>query len=68
MILFAIGVLLFVGIGVYLIAQRTEMSHAMSLFFGSQLAPGCAVAMGVLFLLLALGAVVLQQRGLFGVL
>ncbi len=66
MIGLVVSILFFVAIGVYLIVRRTEMAHAMALVLGSGLVPGCAVALGTSFILIAVAAGVCAALGLFG--
>lgn len=60
------AVVLFIAIGVVFIRGRKEMAQGMAMFTGATAIPGCAVAVGIAFLLLAVVAVVLQQLGLVG--
>jgi hypothetical protein len=60
------AVVLFIGIGVVFIRSREEMAQGMAMFTGAKALPGCAVAMGVAFFILAILALVLQQLGFVG--
>lgn len=60
------AVLLFVAIGVVFIRSRKELAQGIAMFSGATALPGCAVAIGVMFFLLALLAIILQQMGYIG--
>jgi hypothetical protein len=49
-----VAALLFVLVGIGLIAARTRLAGMQSMFAGGRMAPGCVVAQGVAFLVLAL--------------
>ncbi|MEA2240400.1 MAG: hypothetical protein QOC81_5124 [Thermoanaerobaculia bacterium] len=57
--------ILFALIGIAFIVRRSDLARAQSLVAGGRLGPGCAIAEGVLFLLMALAAVVMNRYGLF---
>ena len=59
-----IGVVLFTAIGIYLIIRRRESAQGQSLFVGSTVLPGCIVAEGVVFLLLAIAFLILHWMGI----
>lgn len=56
---------LFALIGLGFIVRRRDLARAQSLVAGGRLGPGCAVAEGVLLLLMALAAVLMNRYGLF---
>jgi len=64
MVWFAVA--LFVAIGVVFIRRRKELSEGIAMFSGATALPGCSVALGLMFFLLALLAIVLQQLGYIG--
>ena len=57
--------ILFVIVGLIFIIRRTDLARAQSLVAGGRLGAGCAVAEGILFLLMAIAAVVLHRYGWF---
>jgi predicted membrane-bound mannosyltransferase len=57
--------ILFALIGLGFIVRRHDMARMQSLVAGGRLGAGCAVAEGVLLLLMALAAVVMNRYGLF---
>jgi hypothetical protein len=57
--------ILFAAVGVAFIVRRGDLARAQSLVAGGNLAPGCAVAEGILLLLMALAAIVLNRYGWF---
>jgi len=57
---------LFAIVGVIFIFRRGDLARAQSLVAGGRLGAGCAVAEGILFLLMAIAAVVLYRYGWFG--
>jgi hypothetical protein len=59
-----LGVVLFTAIGIYLIIRRRESAKGQSLFVGSTVLPGCIVAEGVVFILLAVAFLVLHMYGI----
>lgn len=63
---FVISVLFLAAIGVVVIVRKDEVTEGIAMFMGATAVPGCAVALGVMFLLLALAAVVLNRFGLVG--
>ena len=56
---------LFVIVGVIFILRRGDLARAQSLVAGGRLGAGCAVAEGILFLLMAIAAIVLYRYGWF---
>lgn len=60
------AVLLFIVVGVVLIRARNEVAQGIAMFSGATSPPGCAVAVGIMFFLLAVLTVVLYQRGYIG--
>jgi hypothetical protein len=60
-----IAAILFVIVGVILILRRDDLARAQSLVAGGRLGAGCAVAEGILFLLMAIATVVLYRYGWF---
>jgi len=60
-----LAAILFTAVGIILIVRRTDLARAQSLVAGGRLGPGCAIAEGILFLLMALTAVVMHRYGLF---
>jgi hypothetical protein len=56
---------LFVIVGVIFILRRSDVARAQSLVAGGRLGAGCAVAEGILFLLMAMGTVILYRYGWF---
>jgi hypothetical protein len=56
---------LFVIVGVIFILRRSDLARAQSLVAGGRLGAGCAVAEGILFLLMAIATVVLYRYGWF---
>ncbi|HEV7570757.1 MAG TPA: hypothetical protein VGQ21_04585 [Thermoanaerobaculia bacterium] len=61
-----IAAILFVIVGVILILRRHDLARAQSLVAGGRLGAGCAVAEGILFLLMAIATLVLYRHGWFG--
>jgi hypothetical protein len=59
------AVILFAAVGVAFIVRRADLARAQSLVAGGNLPPGCAVAEGILLLLMALAAMVLNRYGWF---
>jgi hypothetical protein len=57
--------ILFVIVGLIFIICRADLARAQSLVAGGRLGAGCAVAEGILFLLMAIAAVVLHRYGWF---
>ena len=57
--------ILFALIGIAFIVRRHDLARAQSLVAGGRLGAGCAVAEGVLLLLMALAALVMNRYGLF---
>ena len=66
MIGFVLAVLFFIAIGVVVLVRRQEIAAGLATFSGASTPPGCAVAVGIFFFLLALLAVVLYQIGALG--
>jgi hypothetical protein len=60
------AVLLFIAVGVVLIRARNEVAQGIAMFSGATSPPGCAVAVGIMFFLLAILTVVLYQQGYVG--
>lgn len=56
---------LFMLIGLALIVRRHDLARAQSMVAGGRLGAGCAVVEGVLFLLMALIALVMNHYHLF---
>lgn len=59
-----LAILFFVGIGVYFIVDRKDMAEGIAMATGAAAIPGCAVAMGVMFFVLALVALALHLAGI----
>jgi hypothetical protein len=59
-----LAVLLFTAIGIYLIIRRRESAQGQSLFVGSTVLPGCIVAEGIVFILLAIAFLILHNIGI----
>jgi hypothetical protein len=59
-----LAVLLFTAIGIYLIIRRRESAQGHSLFVGSTVLPGCIVAEGIVFILLAVAFLILHMVGI----
>jgi hypothetical protein len=60
------AVLLFIAVGVVLIRARNDVAHGIAMFSGATSPPGCAVAVGIVFFILAALTVVLYQQGYIG--
>lgn len=56
-----IAVTLFAAAGIALILARGPAAHAQALIAGGRIGPGCVVAEGVVFLLLALLALLFRD-------
>ena len=56
-----IATILFVTVGSIFILRRADLARAQSLVAGGRLGAGCAVAEGILFLLMAIATVVLHR-------
>ena len=52
---------LFATVGVIFILRRSDLARAQSLVAGGRLGAGCAVAEGIVFLLMAIAAVVMHR-------
>lgn len=61
-----LAAVLFATVGAIFIVRRGDLARAQSLVAGGRLGAGCAVAEGIVFLLMALAAVVLHRYGSFG--
>jgi hypothetical protein len=59
------AVALFTVVGVVFIVRREDLARAQSVVAGGNLAPGCAVAEGILLLAMALAALVMSRYGWF---
>jgi hypothetical protein len=59
------AVILFTAVGIVFIIRRQDLARAQSLVAGGNLAPGCAVAEGILLLAMAVAALVLSRYGWF---
>ncbi|MEA2337684.1 MAG: hypothetical protein QOE82_1691 [Thermoanaerobaculia bacterium] len=57
--------ILFAAVGLIFILRRADLARAQSLVAGGRLGAGCAVAEGILFLLMALAAVLMHRYGWF---
>jgi hypothetical protein len=57
--------ILFVIVGLIFILRRADLARAQSLVAGGRLGAGCAVAEGILFLLMAIATLVLHRYGWF---
>ena len=57
--------LLFALAGVAFIVRRHDLARAQAVVAGGRLGAGCAVAEGIVLLLMALAAVVMNRYGLF---
>ncbi len=55
--------LLFVAVGVAFFVKRRELAHMQALLAGGSVLPGCAVAEGIAFLLLAAAVIVAWRLG-----
>jgi len=60
-----LAAILFTAVGIIFIIRRNDLARAQSLVAGGRLGAGCAIAEGILFLLMALAAVVMHRYGLF---
>lgn len=60
-----IAAILFSVVGLIFILRRADLARAQSLVAGGRLGAGCAVAEGILFLLMAIATVVLHRYGWF---
>jgi hypothetical protein len=60
-----LAAILFVIVGVIFILRRNDLARAQSLVAGGRLGAGCAIAEGIVFLLMAIAAVVLHRYGWF---
>jgi len=60
-----VAVILFTAVGIIFIARRTDLARAQSLVAGGRLGAGCAIAEGILFLLMALAAALMHRYGWF---
>lgn len=61
-----LAVLLFIAVGIVVIRSRNDIAHGLAMFSGATSPPGCAVAVGISFFLLAILTVVLYQLGYIG--
>jgi len=57
--------ILFVAVGLIFILRRADLARAQSLVAGGRLGAGCAIAEGILFLLMAIATVVMHRYGWF---
>jgi hypothetical protein len=57
--------ILFLGVGLIFIIRRADLARAQSIVAGGRLGAGCAVAEGILFLLMAIATAVLHRYGWF---
>lgn len=57
--------ILFSAVGLIFILRRADLARAQSLVAGGRLGAGCAIAEGILFLLMAIATVVLHRYGWF---
>jgi hypothetical protein len=57
--------ILFAAVGLIFILRRADLARAQSLVAGGRLGAGCAIAEGILFLLMAIAMVVLHRYGWF---
>jgi hypothetical protein len=55
---------LFVVVGVAMIAARDYLARVQALFAGGTIVPGCIIAEAVMFFLLAIGVIVASRTGL----
>jgi hypothetical protein len=60
-----LAAILFVVVGVIFIIRRGDLARAQSLVAGGRLGAGCAIAEGIVFLLMAIATVVLHRYGWF---
>lgn len=60
-----LAAILFTAVGIIFIVRRTDLARAQSLVAGGRLGAGCAIAEGILFLLMALAAVTMYRYGWF---
>jgi hypothetical protein len=60
-----LAAILFVVVGVIFILRRNDLARAQSLVAGGRLGAGCAIAEGIVFLLMAIATVVLHRYGWF---
>jgi hypothetical protein len=63
-----ISATVFMAVGIYLIVRRHELARGEGLTMGATILPGCVVAQGIFFVLLALAFILLYRLGLFGTL
>jgi hypothetical protein len=59
-----LAILFFVGLGVYCIVDRKEMAQGIALSTGAAATPGCAVALAVMFFVIAAITVGLHFAGI----
>jgi len=60
-----IATILFAAVGLIFILRRADLARAQSLVAGGRLGAGCAVAEGILLLLMAIATVVMHHYGWF---
>jgi len=60
-----IATILFAAVGLIIILRRADLARAQSLVAGGRLGAGCAVAEGILLLLMAIATVVMHHYGWF---
>lgn len=57
--------ILFAAVGLIFIPRRADLARAQSLVAGGRLGAGCAIAEGILFLLMAIATMVMHRYGWF---
>ena len=57
--------ILFAAVGLIFILRRADLARAQSLVAGGRLGAGCAIAEGILFVLMAIATLVLHRYGWF---
>ena len=57
--------ILFAAVGLIFILRRADLARAQSLVAGGRLGAGCAIAEGILLLLMAIATVVMHRYGWF---
>lgn len=66
MIIVSIAVVLFTLVGIAFIWRRDDLAKAQSVVAGGTLPPGCVIAEGIIFFLMAIAALVLHGLGWIG--
>ena len=58
-----LGVVLFIASGIAVLIWRKEVAWGISIFMGANSAPGCSVALAIIFFLMAVAFVSLRYIG-----